>query len=121
MSIIEVAGGFGALEYGPRGSLVEGMQGGGGGYLGRAGRVEVPALCNMGVSGRGKASGSGTSGMALGVIGLRTWTPRVSWDRLNLRYARRRKRQSSSELALKPSGGRFRWLESLWQVVRGLQ
>ena len=75
-------------------SLVEGVQGGGGGYLGRAGRVKEPAWWNMGVSGRGKALGSGTSGMALGVIGLRTWTPRVSWDRLNLQYARRRKRMS---------------------------
>ena len=33
---------------------------------------------------------------------------------------RRRKRQSSSELALKPAGGRFRGLERPWQVVRGL-
>jgi len=65
-------------------SLVEGVQGGVGGYLGRAGRVKEPAWWNMGVSGRGKALGSGTSGMALGVIGLRTWTPPVSRDRVRL-------------------------------------
>ena len=34
---------------------------------------------------------------------------------------RRRKRQSSSELALKPAGGRFMGLERFWQVVHGLQ
>jgi hypothetical protein len=29
-----------------------------------------------------------------GVDGAGKWTPRVSWDRLNLQYARRRKRMS---------------------------